>query len=114
MREGETARRWLDEMHNIQTGIRLGDRIHEWQEAYGRLREFLPSRSQLRFIKFDAIDNRVIYSRQELQRIWTHAVTNLRQMKLSQIHPWKLTSALVKDFFLTTSFAFKYREFSKQ
>lgn len=113
LREGETARTWLDEMHNIQTSIRLGDRLHEWHEAYGRLRELLPSRAHLRFIKFDAMDNRVIYSRQELQRIWTHAVANLRQMKLSQIHPWKLTSALVKDFFLTTSFAFKYREFSK-
>ena len=42
-REGETARRWLDEMYNIQANIRLGDRLHEWQEAYGRLRRALPA-----------------------------------------------------------------------
>jgi radical SAM superfamily enzyme YgiQ (UPF0313 family) len=114
LREGDAAYSWLDEMHKIQTGIRLGDRIHEWQEAYGRLKEFLPSRTQLSLVKFDAINNRVVYSRQELQRIWTHTVTNLRQMNFGQIRPWKLTSAFVKDFFLTTSFAFKYREFSKQ
>jgi hypothetical protein len=114
LREGETARRWLDEMHKIQDGIRLGDRIQEWQEAYGRLRECLPSKARLSLVKFDAINNRVVYSRQELQRIWTQTTTNARQMKLWQIHPWKVTSAMVRDFFLTTSFAFTFREFSKR
>jgi radical SAM superfamily enzyme YgiQ (UPF0313 family) len=114
LREGETARRWLDEMYNIQSNIRLGDRLHEWQEAYARLRHALPSTAQLGLLKFDALNNRVVYSRHELQRIWSHSVTNLRQMKWWQIRPWKLTSAFVKDFFLTTSFAANYREFSKR
>jgi radical SAM superfamily enzyme YgiQ (UPF0313 family) len=113
LREGEAARRWLDEMHNLQAGIRLGDRIHEWQEAYGRLRESLPSKARLSLVKFDAINNQVVYSRQELQRIWAQTHTNMRRMKLWQIRPWKLTSAMAKDFFLTTSFAFTFREFSK-
>lgn len=112
--EGDAARRCLDEMHQIQAGIRLGDRIHEWQEAYGRLRGLLPSKPHLTLLKFDAINNRVIYSRQELQRVWTHTVANLRQLKLWEIRPWKLTSAAAKDFFLTTSFAFNFREFSKR
>jgi radical SAM superfamily enzyme YgiQ (UPF0313 family) len=114
LREGETARRWLDEMHKIHDGIRLGDRIQEWQEAYGRLRECLPSRARLSLVKFDAINNRVVYSRQELQRIWTQTITNARQMRLWQIHPCKVTSAMVTEFFLTTSFAFTFREFSKR
>ncbi len=113
LREGEAARRWLDEMYAVQANIRLGDRLHEWQDAYTRLRGMLPSKPHLRLVKFDAINNRVVYSRQELQRIWAQSVDNLRQMKWWQIHPWKLTSAFVKDFFLTTSFAFNYREFSK-
>jgi radical SAM superfamily enzyme YgiQ (UPF0313 family) len=112
-REGETARRWLDEMYNIQVNIRLGDRLHEWQDAYVRLRRALPSKAHLGLLKFDALNNRVIYSRYELQRIWSQSVTNLRQMKWWQIRPWKLTNAFVKDFFLTTSFAVSYREFSK-
>jgi hypothetical protein len=37
----------------------------------------------------------------------------MREMKWWQIRPWKLTTAFVKDFFLTTSFAVTYREFSK-
>ena len=114
LRESEAARRWLDEMHNIHASTRLGDRLHEWHEAYARLRGSLPSKPRLSFVKFDAINNRVVYSRQELQRIWSDTLTNLRQMKPWQIRPWKLTTAVVKDFFLTTSFAFHYREFSKR
>ena len=74
----------------------------------------LPSKPHLRLVKFDAINNRVVYSRHELQRIWSQSVRNLRQMKWWQIHPLKLTNAFVKDFFLTTSFAVNYREFSKR
>jgi len=113
-RESEGARRLLDEIHNIQASIRLGDRIQEWQEAYTRLRENLPSRPRLSFVKFDAINNRIVYSRQELQRIWSQTLLNLRQLKLWQIRPWKFTRAMIKDFSLTTSFAFSFREFSKQ
>ena len=101
-------------MYAIQANIRLGDRLHEWQESYTRLRGMLPAKPHLRLVKFDAINNRVIYSRQELQRIWSQSVLNLRQMKWWQIRPLKLTSAFVKDFFLTTSFAVNYREFSKR
>jgi len=67
----------------------------------------------LRLVKFDLLNNCAIYSRQELQRIWTQTLANARQMRLWQIRPWQLTSAMVKDFFLTTSFAFSFREFSK-
>ena len=113
LRESETARRWLDEMYDIHASTLLGDRLHEWHDAYARLRGSLPSKAQLTFLKFDAINNRVVYSRQELQRVWSHTLRNLRLMKPWQIRPWKLTTAFVKDFSLTTSFAFHYREFSK-
>jgi radical SAM superfamily enzyme YgiQ (UPF0313 family) len=114
LRESESARRRLDEMYHIQASIRFGDRIHDWQESYTRLRDLVPSRIRFSLVKFDAVNNRVVYSRQEVQRIWSQTVTNLRQMKPWQIHPWKLTTAFAKDFFLTTSFAVTYREFSKQ
>jgi radical SAM superfamily enzyme YgiQ (UPF0313 family) len=114
LRESEAAHGWLDEMYSIHASIRLGNRIHEWGDAYARLRHSLPSKAQLSFVKFDAINNRVVYSRQELQRIWSETVTNLRQRKPWQIQPWKLTNAFIKDFVLTTSFAVTYREFSKR
>ena len=116
--QSEAARGWLDEIHNIQASIRVGNRIQEWQDAYSHLRGYLPSLpSQARLkslIKFDAINHRVFYSRQELQRFWSQTLSNLRQMRLWQIQPWKLTKAMLKDFSLTTAFAANFREFSKQ
>ncbi len=111
--ESETARKWLDEIQQIQTNIRFGDRVHEWQDTYQRLRDSLPSKGQLSLIKYDAINDRVVYSRQELQRIWSESLSNLRQFKLWAIRPYRLGRAVARDFFLTTSFANTFREFSK-
>jgi hypothetical protein len=101
-------------MHNLQANVRLSDRVNEWQEAYTRLRGSLPSRASLRLIKFDAINYRVVYSRQELQRIWSQTIHNGRQMKLWQIRPWRLTRAMVQDFSLTTSFAANFKAFARR
>ncbi len=108
-REGEAARRWLDEMSQIHTSIRPGSRIQEWQETYSRLRQRLPSKFHLSHVKFDALSNRAIYSRQDLQRFWANTVRQLRGMRFWNIHPWKLTTAFIKDLSLTTSFAFTFR-----
>jgi radical SAM superfamily enzyme YgiQ (UPF0313 family) len=114
--QGEAMRSWLDEIHHIQSNIRLGDRIQEWQETYSDLRRHLPSRARwyAGMIKFDAVNNRLFYSRQELQRIWSQTLANARDLKLWQIRPLKLAKTALKDFSLTTSFAFNFREFSKQ
>ena len=112
-RESEPARRVLDEIHRIHASVRLSDHIQTWQEAYTRLRGHLPSKAQLSLVKFDAINNRIVYSRQELQRIWSQNLTNLRELKFWQIRPVKFVRAMVQDFSLTTSFANDFREFSK-
>jgi radical SAM superfamily enzyme YgiQ (UPF0313 family) len=111
--ETETARRCLDEMHDVLASVRIGDRLHEWQDSYARLRDSMPPRLQLQWLRFDAINNRVFYSRQGLQRVWSQTLTDLRRMKLLQLRPLKFTSAVVKDFILTTRFAFTIRELSK-
>lgn len=112
--ESEAARRVLDEMRSIQDGIRLGDRYQEWQEACARLRAYLPSRPHLRLVRFDAINNRVVYSRQELHRVWMQTTNNLREFNWLKVRPWRFVRTLVQDFSLTTSFASSFREFSKQ
>ena len=112
--EGEAARWALEEMHKVQASIRLGDRVHDWQEAYSRLRTCLPLKFKRHLVSFDAINNRAIYSRQELNRFWTRTLPDLRRLRLWEIHPWKLASALVRDVLLTTTFAFTFREFSKR
>ncbi|HXG51318.1 MAG TPA: radical SAM protein [candidate division Zixibacteria bacterium] len=112
--EGEAARRWLDEMCNMLAGVRFRNRIPEWQAAYARMRGLLPAISRFQFVKFDALNNRVIYSRQELQRIWSQTIANIKQMRWWEIRPLRLTSAMIKDFCLTTFFAFNFRDFSQR
>jgi radical SAM superfamily enzyme YgiQ (UPF0313 family) len=112
--ESEAARRVLDEIHNIQASIRLGNRIQEWQEACARLRGYLPSKAHLSLLRFDAINNRVVYSRHELHRVWSQTLRNTREFKWWQIRPWKFAKTMARDFSLTTSFANSFREFSKQ
>jgi len=107
-REGEAVQRWLEEMHRFHKSFHPGSKMQEWHEAYARLKESLPSRFRLYHLKFDALSNRVIYSRHDLQKFWAKTVENLRRMRLWSIHPLRLTSALIQDFFLTTSFAFTY------
>lgn len=111
--ESDTARKWLDEIAQIQNTIRLSDRVTDWQQAYQRLRHSLPSKAQLSLIKYDAINDRVVYSRQELQRIWSDSVNNLKAHKLCAIRPLRLTRAALHDLFLTRSFAADFKEFSK-
>jgi radical SAM superfamily enzyme YgiQ (UPF0313 family) len=112
--ESETARRGLDEMHDTLSHIRFGHRLQEWHDAFAGLRESLPSRFHLQWLRFDAINNQVIYSRQELQRIWAQTMPALRRMKLWEIRPWKVTRAVINDFTLTSKFAFTFRELSKE
>ena len=112
-RETEPTNPSLNEMHDTVAHVRFGHRLEEWQDSYARLRASLPPRFQLQWLRFDAINNRVVYSRQELQRIWSQTITDVRRMNFLNIRPWKFTSALAKDFILTTRFAFTIKEFSK-
>jgi radical SAM superfamily enzyme YgiQ (UPF0313 family) len=112
-REGEAARGWLDEMVRIHRSIRLGSRIQEWQEAYARLRPILPSKYQRLHARFDALSNRALYSREPLQRFWNNTVQQLGGMRIWNIDVGKLTTSLIKDFFLTASFALTFRAGSR-
>lgn len=112
-REGEPARRCFDEMVRVHRSIRLGSRIQEWQAAYSRLRHSLPSKYLRLHAKFDAFSNRALYSREPLQRFWNETVEQLRGMRMWHIDLGRLSTSLIKDFFLTTSFALTYRSASR-
>jgi hypothetical protein len=111
--EGDVACGWLDEMVRIQRSIRLGSRIQEWQEAYSRLRHSLPAKCRLLHAKFDALSNRALYSREPLQQFWDNTVEQSRGMRIWNIDFGKLTIGLIKDFLLTTTFAFAFRAGSR-
>jgi hypothetical protein len=113
-REREATSGWLDEMFRLPRSIRLGSRIQEWQEAYSRLRHNLPSKYHLSkyhlaHATFDVVSNRVLYSREPLERFWNSTVEHIKGRKIWKIDPGKLTTNLIKDFFLIASFVFTFR-----
>lgn len=101
------ARRWLDQLYDLHKEAWKGLRTQEWREAYAysSFRERLPSRFELRFIKFDPLSNRVTYTRQDLQRLWMRTSEHVRSWRFWNIRPWRLAVAFCRDLFLTTSFA---------
>ena len=111
--EEDTVHRWLDEVGQLHKSIRIGSRIQEWQEAYSRLRHGLPSKMRLPHVRFDAFSNRAFYSRQDLNRFWSSTVSHLQRKRFWNIRPGMLIAALLKDFFLTASFAFTFRAHSR-
>jgi hypothetical protein len=112
-RDGEPVRGWLDEMLHIHRNIRLGSRIQEWQQAYSRLRHSVPAKYRLMHAKFDVLSNRVFYSREPLDHFWNTTLEQLREMRIWNIDPGKLTISVIKDFFLTMSFVFNFRSGSR-
>ena len=111
--EEDTVQRWLDEVGQLHKSIRIGSRIQEWQEAYSRLRHGLPSKMRLPHVRFDAFSNRAFYSRQDLEQFWSSTVSHLQSKRFWNIRPGRLVVALLKDFFLTASFAFTFRAHSR-
>jgi len=104
------ATRWvIDEMARLHKSAWPGNRIHEWQEAYAKLRHVLPPKTHLMHLKFDALRNCPVYSRQDRQRFWTSTMEHLKTMRLLHVRPWKLVTNFVKDFDLTTSFASTFK-----
>ncbi len=111
--EEDTVHRWLDEVGQLHKSIRIGSRIQEWQEAYSRLKHGLPSKMRLPHVRFDAFSNRAFYSRQDLNKFWSSTLSHLQRKRFWNIRPGRLVAAMLKDFFLTASFAFTFRAHSR-
>ncbi len=103
--EDGTTMRWLDQLGDLHKEAWKGLKIQEWREAYSSFREGLPSKFDLRYIRFDPLSNRVIYSRQDLQRLWVRTWDHVRSWRFWNIRPLRLTVAFFRDLFLTASFA---------
>jgi len=102
--EGPT-RRWLDQLCDLHQDAWQRMKVQEWQEVYSGFRDRLPSKFQLLYVKFDALSNRVVYSRQDLKKFWTTTWEHLRGKRFWNIQPSKLVVTFFKELFLTTAFA---------
>ncbi len=101
------AKKWLDHLHGLHENSWQSRKVQEWREAYAGFRESLPSRVQLLYVKYDALTNRVVYSRQDLKRFWTRTREDLRGRRFLGIQPFRLATTFCKEVYLTTAFAGK-------
>jgi hypothetical protein len=105
--EEAPAKKWLDHLYGLHENSWQGRKVQKWREAYADFREGLPSRVQLLGVKYDALTNRVVYSRQDLKRFWTRTREDLRGMRFWGIQPFRLAASFCKEVYLTTAFAGK-------
>ncbi len=101
----ELATRWLDHLYGLYKDAWQGLKVQEWREVYSGFRERLPSKFELWYAKFDPINNRLVYSRQDLQKCWKRTWEHVRGWRFWNIRPWRLTVAFFRDLSLTASFA---------
>ncbi len=104
VQDGPVGKR-LDQLCDLHRDAWQALKVQEWREAYSSFREKLPSKLELRFLKFDPLSNQIFYSRQDLQRFWKRTSEHVRGWRFWNIRPWRLTVAFFRDLFLTTSFA---------
>ena len=80
-------------------------KVQEWQAFYSGVMERLPSRLQSLYVRFDALSNQVVYSRQDLKEFWTRTREHLRRRRFWNIQPLRLAVNFFKELVLTTTFA---------
>jgi hypothetical protein len=99
-----TVERWLEPLTRLTQDTRSYPQMQEWRDAYARFCDRLPSRLHLMYGRFDALSTRVVYSRQELRRVWARTGEQLRKGRVWSIRPMRLAVAGVKEILLTTTF----------
>ncbi|HSB81750.1 MAG TPA: radical SAM protein [Candidatus Methylomirabilis sp.] len=101
------TKRWLDRLAALHKEAWQNPKVQEWRDAYEGFRDRLPSRLQLLYVKFDAVSNRVVYSRQDLRRVWARTWEHLHGKQFWGIRPTRLAVACVKEVVLTTAFTLR-------
>jgi tRNA A37 methylthiotransferase MiaB len=104
-REDGPAKRWLDHLSGLHQEARQSLKVQEWKARYAEFRLQFPSRMHLLYVKYDALSNRVVYSRQDLRICWRRTWEHLRGLRLWNIRPAKLAVTFFKEVCLSTTFA---------
>ncbi len=99
------AKRWLDQLSALHEEAWQSLKVEEWQARYADFRGRLPSKMQPLYVKYDALSNRVVYSRQDLKIYWTRTWEHLQGMRFWNIRPSKFAVTFYKELWLSTAFA---------
>jgi radical SAM superfamily enzyme YgiQ (UPF0313 family) len=99
------AGRWLDHLSRLHREAWQGLPVKEWHDAYAGFTGTLPSKFVWRYVKFDPLNHRLVYSRQDLARFWRKTRVHVRTWRFWHIRPQRVVVAFFRDLFLTASFA---------
>jgi hypothetical protein len=105
--EDDRARHWLNQLRELHDHTLRNARLHEWRDIYPGLNDKILSRAHFICLKFDALNNRVIYSRQDLQNFWERTWESLREKRFLSLRPGKLVVNFINEVYLTMSFAYR-------
>jgi len=103
-REDGPAKDWLDRLYALHQEARQSLKVQEWRARYADFKHQFPSKMHLLCVKFDALSNRVVYSRQDLRNCWARTREHLRGMRFWNIQPSELAATFFKELFLSTTF----------
>jgi radical SAM superfamily enzyme YgiQ (UPF0313 family) len=103
-REDGPVKRWLDHLSELHQEARQSLKVQEWQARYADFRHHLPSKMHLLYVKFDALSNRVVYSRQDLKNCWARTSEHLSGLRIWSIRPARLAATCFKEVCLSTTF----------
>ncbi len=103
--EEGSAALWLDRLSALHKEARHSLKVQEWQARYAEFKDRLPTKMPLLFVQFDALSNRVVYSRQSLENYWARTWEHLRGMRLWDIQPSRFAVSFFRELWLSTAFA---------
>jgi radical SAM superfamily enzyme YgiQ (UPF0313 family) len=103
-REDGPAKRWLDHLSRLHQEAWQSSKVQEWQARYADFRYQLPSKMHLLYVKFDALSNRVVYSRQDLKNCWARTSEHLHALRIWNIRPARVAVTFFKELHLFTMF----------
>jgi hypothetical protein len=103
--EAGAVRRWLEALNRLAQEARDLPQVPAWRQAYARVRGRPPVSLPPMAVGFDAASARVVYSRQQLRRVWSRTWEDLRTGRVWRIRPGRLARAAVQEVRLVTSFS---------
>ena len=103
-KEDGPAKRWLDHLSALHHEAWQSRKVQEWQARYADFRHQLPFRMHLPYVKYDALTNRVVYSRQDLMKCWARTSEHLRGLRIWNIRPAQVAVTFFKELHLSTAF----------
>jgi radical SAM superfamily enzyme YgiQ (UPF0313 family) len=103
-REDGPAKRWLDHLSGMHQEARQSLKVQEWRARYADFKLHLPSKMHLLYVKFDALSNRVVYSRQDLKNCWATTSEHLHGLRIWNIRPARVAVTFFKELHLSMTF----------